>query len=84
MMCPICKHIKSDVIDSRPKMDSKITRRRRCCQSCGHRWTTFEGIIDTHHYYTSITQMNRVLAIFVSKLDDINKVIKITEDYPID
>lgn len=39
-MCPACGHAGSDVIDSRKKEDRIY--RRRCCQSCGERWSTEE------------------------------------------
>jgi len=45
MKCPNCGHTKSNVIDSRPTENSSI-RRRRECENCGKRFTTYE-IIDT-------------------------------------
>ncbi|MBE6687567.1 MAG: transcriptional repressor NrdR [Ruminococcaceae bacterium] len=45
MKCPNCGHTKSNVIDSRPTENSSI-RRRRECEKCGKRFTTYE-IIDT-------------------------------------
>lgn len=40
MLCPKCKSPEVSVIDSRSLIDS--TRRRRCCLTCGHRFTTRE------------------------------------------
>lgn len=39
-VCPRCFSRASKVKDSRPAYQS--TRRRRHCELCGHRWTTFE------------------------------------------
>lgn len=40
MRCPSCQHPDSRVIDSRASTDH--VRRRRECQDCGHRFTTYE------------------------------------------
>ena len=48
MKCPVCGHPKSNVIDSRPSGDGSSIRRRRECESCKHRFTTYE-VIDTVH-----------------------------------
>ncbi len=42
MKCPYCSHIKSRVVDSRSAGGGEAIRRRRQCQSCGERFTTFE------------------------------------------
>jgi transcriptional repressor NrdR len=44
MRCPFCAHNDSEVKDSRPTEDSTAIRRRRQCESCGARFTTFERI----------------------------------------
>lgn len=44
MRCPACGFSKSEVIDSRPVAESNSIRRRRECQSCQKRFTTFETI----------------------------------------
>ena len=44
MRCPFCAHENSQVKDSRPTEDGAATRRRRQCESCGGRFTTFERI----------------------------------------
>lgn len=44
MKCPYCKYIESKVIDSRPTVDGESIRRRRICQQCGKRFTTYETI----------------------------------------
>src|SRR5688500_1134291 len=44
MRCPFCAHDDSQVKDSRPTEDSTAIRRRRQCEGCGARFTTFERI----------------------------------------
>jgi len=44
MRCPFCQSEESQVKDSRPTDDSSAIRRRRVCNSCGGRFTTFERI----------------------------------------
>jgi transcriptional repressor NrdR len=44
MKCPYCGHLDSRVIDSRINKDKTITRRRRECDSCQRRFTTYERI----------------------------------------
>ena len=43
MKCPFCGNDNTKVIDSRPTDDSSI-RRRRQCESCGKRFTTYEKV----------------------------------------
>jgi transcriptional repressor NrdR len=42
--CPKCKDNRSKVIDSRQLEDADAIRRRRECENCGTRFTTFERI----------------------------------------
>jgi transcriptional repressor NrdR len=44
MRCPFCSHDASQVKDSRPTEDGSAIRRRRQCEDCGARFTTFERI----------------------------------------
>ena len=44
MRCPFCAHDDSQVKDSRPTEDNTTIRRRRQCESCGARFTTFERV----------------------------------------
>ncbi len=44
MRCPFCIHEDSQVKDSRPTEDGAAIRRRRQCEACGARFTTFERI----------------------------------------
>lgn len=44
MRCPFCGHEDSQVKDSRPTDDGTAIRRRRQCEGCAARFTTFERI----------------------------------------
>jgi len=44
MRCPFCVHDDSQVKDSRPTEDNTAIRRRRQCEGCGARFTTFERV----------------------------------------
>ncbi len=43
MKCPYCSHPSQKVLDSRPARDDEAIRRRRECEGCGRRFTTFEA-----------------------------------------
>lgn len=47
MKCPACHYNGSKVVDSRPADMNKSIRRRRECESCSYRFTTFEKIEET-------------------------------------
>ena len=44
MRCPFCAHEETQVKDSRPSEDGAAIRRRRQCEGCGARFTTFERV----------------------------------------
>lgn len=44
MRCPFCAHPDSQVKDSRPTEDGASIRRRRQCEGCGARFSTFERV----------------------------------------
>ena len=44
MKCPYCNHPDTRVIDSRPAEDGSAIRRRRSCDECGKRFTTYEKV----------------------------------------
>ena len=44
MKCPFCDQPDTKVIDSRPTDDGRAIRRRRECEKCGKRFTTYEKI----------------------------------------
>lgn len=44
MKCPYCNAIDTKVIDSRPAEENSAIRRRRQCEGCGRRFTTYEKL----------------------------------------
>ncbi|MGL4322555.1 MAG: transcriptional regulator NrdR [Beijerinckiaceae bacterium] len=44
MRCPYCGNADTQVKDSRPTEDASSIRRRRVCDACGGRFTTFERV----------------------------------------
>lgn len=44
MRCSKCHHPESKVVDSRPAQEGDVIRRRRECESCGERFTTYERL----------------------------------------
>ena len=44
MKCPFCSNLDTQVKDSRPSDDGLTIRRRRFCNSCNSRFTTFERV----------------------------------------
>lgn len=46
MKCPFCSHLESKVIDSRLGASGDVTRRRRECEKCARRFTTYERVED--------------------------------------
>lgn len=47
MKCPYCDHANLKVLDSRPANENRSIRRRRECEACGRRFTTFEMVEET-------------------------------------
>ena len=44
MKCPFCNQDNTRVVDSRPVEDTNSIRRRRLCDACGRRFTTYERV----------------------------------------
>ena len=44
MKCPFCNQDNTRVVDSRPVDDNTAIRRRRMCDACGKRFTTYEQV----------------------------------------
>lgn len=44
MKCPFCSNENTKVIDSRPAEDNSSIRRRRLCEECQRRFTTYEKV----------------------------------------
>ncbi len=47
MKCPYCAFMGTKVLDSRPANEAKSIRRRRECEQCSRRFTTFEMVEET-------------------------------------
>ena len=47
MRCPYCENPDTKVIDSRPTEEGHAIRRRRGCEQCGKRFTTYEKVEET-------------------------------------
>lgn len=48
MKCPYCGSQEERVVDSREGKEGEVIRRRRQCQQCGRRFTTYERIEELH------------------------------------
>lgn len=46
MKCPFCGHLEDKVIDSRAAGTGEVIRRRRECEACARRFTTYERVED--------------------------------------
>jgi len=44
MKCPYCGHLENRVVDSRLNKENTIIRRRRSCEACQQRFTTYERL----------------------------------------
>ena len=44
MKCPFCSNLESKVIDSRTGGNADVIRRRRACENCDRRFTTYERV----------------------------------------
>jgi transcriptional repressor NrdR len=47
MRCPFCRDLENRVVDSRLGKDGDAIRRRRHCEHCGRRFTTYERVEDS-------------------------------------
>lgn len=47
MRCPFCQHAENRVVDSRLARDGRAIRRRRHCEGCAARFTTYEVVEET-------------------------------------
>lgn len=44
MLCPFCNHTETKVVDSRDTQEGRVTRRRRECEKCAARFSTYEEV----------------------------------------
>lgn len=60
MRCPYCKKENDKVIDSRAANEGMVIRRRRECEACSKRYTTYERIEEIPLYVTKKDQRREV------------------------
>ena len=80
MRCPFCNQDNTRVVDSRPIEDSNAIRRRRMCDVCGRRFTTYEKEIPSSvigekvmHYLKDLDQVAYVrFASIYREFKDVN------------
>ena len=60
MRCPFCKEDQDRVVDSRSSDGGRVIRRRRQCQACERRFTTYEKTGDTFKLYVVKKDNSRV------------------------
>ncbi len=48
MRCPKCGHLEDRVVDTRSVRSGEAIRRRRICDACNHRFTTYEEVVKAH------------------------------------
>src|SRR5574339_652185 len=68
MRCPFCAHEDSQVKDSRPSEDGAAIRRRRQCEGCGARFTTFERV---HIRDLTVIKKDRKRDVAPAKIDQL-------------
>ncbi len=79
MKCPYCNRPDTKVIDSRPTEEGHAIRRRRGCDNCGRRFTTYEKVEET--ILMVVKKDGRREAFDRSKI--LNGIIKACEKRPV-
>lgn len=79
MKCPYCENLDTKVIDSRPTEEGHAIRRRRGCEKCGKRFTTYEKVEES--IIMIIKKDGRREAFDRSKV--LNGIIKACEKRPV-
>lgn len=79
MKCPFCENLDTKVIDSRPTDEGQAIRRRRECEVCGKRFTTYEKVEET--FFMVVKRDGRREAFDRSKV--LNGIIRACEKRPI-
>ncbi len=59
MRCPYCDGNDDRVLDSRPSSAGAAVKRRRQCDSCGRRYTTYERVAETGLYVIKKSDQRR-------------------------
>ncbi len=79
MKCPYCGHPESKVLDSRPVSEGSSIRRRRECQECQKRFTTFEVLESVQIF---VTKKNGEIELF-DRTKLLAGVLKATQKRPV-
>lgn len=90
MKCPYCGYSESKVVDSRPTVEDAAIRRRRECEKCGKRFTTYEKIEQmpliivkkdgSREVYQRSKLMNGLLRAFEKRPISISKIEAVADD----
>ncbi len=90
MKCPYCGYSESKVVDSRPTDEEAAIRRRRECENCAKRFTTYEKIEEmpliivkkdgSREVYQRIKMMNGLLRACEKRPISISQVEAIADD----
>ncbi len=94
MKCPFCQNLESRVIDSRLSNESDIIRRRRECDVCSRRFTTYERVEEivpmvikkdgTREAFDRLKVLNGVKRACEKRpvtMEQINQITKTIEDW---
>ena len=73
MKCPYCNEADTKVIDSRPADDNSSIRRRRQCERCGKRFTTYEKL-ETMPLMVIKKDNSAIGELVMGKLKDLDEV----------
>ena len=76
MKCPYCGNIDTRVIDSRPADDGTTIRRRRSCDACNKRFTTYEKV-ETIPLIVIKKDNNRSMTVLSSKAEYSGRAINV-------
>ncbi|MGI6727544.1 MAG: transcriptional regulator NrdR [Anaerovoracaceae bacterium] len=79
MKCPFCEFKDTRVIDSRPTEEGHAIRRRRECDNCGRRFTTYEKVEEI--FFMVVKKDGRREAFDRNKI--LNGIIKACEKRPV-
>ena len=79
MKCPFCENSDTRVIDSRPTEEGHAIRRRRECDACGKRFTTYEKVEEV--FFMVVKKDGRREAFDRNKV--INGIIRACEKRPV-
>lgn len=76
--CSVCGHASNRVADTRYVCENNTIRRRRKCQGCGHRWTTYEFAVELapEQLMMKIATLKAEACVIKASADEILKLIK--------